>query len=391
MKKCFTTEQWVECAKKVHSNKYDYSKVNYIDSRHKVCIICPEHGEFWQKANSHLMGSGCKKCAMEKLSNSQRMTKEQFIEKAKKIHGNKYDYSKVEYKNTDTKVCIICPEHGEFWQTPSAHVYLKESCEKCSKSHKYSTEEWIELAKKIHGNKYDYSKVEYKNAFTKICIICPEHGEFWQRPNSHISGIGCPKCSYKEKKVMYSLTNEEFIEKAKKIHGDKYDYSKINYKGSREKVCIICPEHGEFWQTPSGHIYNFQGCPFCKKSKMENYTRLLLSESNIKFEEEKEFDWLIYENNMRLDFLCGNMAIECQGGQHFIPVKKYGGIEGLNLILKRDKLKYEQCKNNGIDILYIIPYRYKNNEIFKTFYVDKKYIFFNELNDKLIKQLREVL
>ena len=190
---------------------------------------------------------------------------------------------------------------------------------------------------------------------------------------------------------MYSLTNEEFIEKAKKIHGDKYDYSKINYKGSREKVCIICPEHGEFWQTPSGHIYNFQGCPFCKKSKMENYTRLLLSESNIKFEEEKEFDWLIYENNMRLDFLCGNMAIECQGGQHFIPVKKYGGIEGLNLILKRDKLKYEQCKNNGIDILYIIPYRYKNNEIFKTFYVDKKYIFFNELNDKLIKQLREVL
>lgn len=109
-----------------------------------------------------------------------------------------------------------------------------------------NTEEFIESAKNIHGNKYDYSKVEYKRNDKKVCIICSKHGEFWQTPKSHLRGAGCPKC-YEERRGenrQYSL--EDFIAKAKSVHGDKYDYLKVDYIDSKTKVCIICKEHGEF-------------------------------------------------------------------------------------------------------------------------------------------------
>ena len=117
-----------------------------------------------------------------------------FIERAQKIHGNKYDYSKVNYVKSSEKVCIICPEHGEFWQKPNSHISSKQGCPKCGKTGKLTQEEFIKRARYIHNDKYDYSKVEYVNSQTKVCIICPEHGEFWQTPNSHLSGIGCKKC-----------------------------------------------------------------------------------------------------------------------------------------------------------------------------------------------------
>jgi hypothetical protein len=120
---------------------------------------------------------------------------EEFISKSKEIHDDKYDYSKVEYVNAQTKVCIICPIHGEFWQRPLDHIKNKSGCPRCVGRNK-TTEEFIKKAKEVHGNKYDYSKVEYKGAFTKVCIICPEHGEFWQVPNNHLNGKGCPYCNH---------------------------------------------------------------------------------------------------------------------------------------------------------------------------------------------------
>ena len=140
------------------------------------------------------------------------MTTKDFIEKARKVHGNKYDYNKVEYINNHTKVCIICPIHGEFWQKPNSHVDDKNGCPKCIKNYKSNSGDFIEKARKIHGDKYDYSKVEYKNAITKVCIICPKHGEFWQKPNDHLSGYGCAKCnqSYLEKNIK-KLLNENKI------------------------------------------------------------------------------------------------------------------------------------------------------------------------------------
>ena len=128
-----------------------------------------------------------------------RMTAEEFIEKAKAVHGDKYDYSKVNYVDAITKVCIICPEHGEFWQTPNMHINDKNGCKLCgiknrSNKRKKTTEQFIEKARKIHGNKYDYSKVNYVNSQEKVGIMCPKHGEFWQNPRKHLSGCGCSKC-----------------------------------------------------------------------------------------------------------------------------------------------------------------------------------------------------
>lgn len=197
------TEKFIERAKQIHGSKYDYSKTIYKSCNEKVCIICPEHGEFWQRPSSHLFGYGCSKCGSEKVHNLQKHTTEYFINKSKKIHGDKYDYSKVKYNGSFNKICIICPIHGEFWQTPDNHLQ-GHGCQKCcmenlSNITRMNKKEFIERAKKIHGNKYDYSKVEYKNCNTPVCIICPEHGEFWQKPYYHLHKNGCPHC--KESKL----------------------------------------------------------------------------------------------------------------------------------------------------------------------------------------------
>ena len=262
-------------AKIKHNNKYDYSKVVYINSRTKICIICPEHGEFWQTPANHLHGCGCPKCKNDKIGNNRRLTLFQFIEKAREVHGDKYDYSNVEYKNNSSKVCIIFPEHGEFWQTPANHLHGC-GCQECCSLSKKNTNDFIKEAKLIHQNKYDYSKVEYINAKTKVCIICPIHGEFWQSPNSHLKGQGCPKCGVIKSHIGKRKTKDEFIKDAIKIHNGKYNYSKVEYKNSKTKVCIICPIHGEFWQSPHHHLYG-HGCPKCK-AKATSKLRCLTKE-----------------------------------------------------------------------------------------------------------------
>ena len=224
-------------------------KVNYINKT-KIIIICKKHGEFSQKPSHHISGHNCLKCGNE----NSRLTQNEFIKKAKKIHGNKYDYSKVNYKNSDTKIIIICKKHGKFKQKASTHLQ-EANCFKCANNIP-TIQEFIEKAKQIHGNKYDYSKVNYINAHTKIIIICKKHGKFLQRPNGHLSGRGCSKCSGK------NLTTKEFVEKAKRIHGNKYNYFEVNYYGASKKVIIICRIHGQFLQLPSGHLIG-HGCPKC--------------------------------------------------------------------------------------------------------------------------------
>ena len=153
------------------------------------------------------------------------MTKtEIFINKAIQVHGNKYDYSKVNYIDCNTKVCIICPEHGEFWQSPRCHLRGR-GCSLCSKNKKLTTEEFIKRAKEIHSDKYDYSKVNYVNGYTKVCIICPEHGEFWQEPHEHLRGGGCPICkdSKLEKEIRkFLIKNKIEFEEQKTFDWLKY-------------------------------------------------------------------------------------------------------------------------------------------------------------------------
>jgi Zn finger protein HypA/HybF involved in hydrogenase expression len=188
MARRLTTEEFIERAKKVHGDKYNYSKVEYKSRKSKIIIDCPEHGEFLQISESHLKGSGCPACAGNK-----KLTTKEFIERAKKVHGDKYNYSKVEYKSSNTKVTVICPVHGEFQQRPADHLN-GAGCLICANK-KLTTKEFIEKAKKVHGDKYVYSKVEYKNGRTKVNIICWRHGNFKQDPLLHLKGVGCPKCN----------------------------------------------------------------------------------------------------------------------------------------------------------------------------------------------------
>ena len=168
-----------------------------------------------------------------------KYTKEIFINKSKKTHGNKYDYSKVEYNGIFKKVCIICPKHGEFWQTPHSHLH-GSGCPKCSHEKiqditKQCSNEFIEKSQKIHGNKYDYFKVAYKNAITKVCIICPKHGEFWQTPNKHLNGQGCPKCkeSSLEEKIRVCLEQHNINYQQEKCfthYNRRFDFYLPDYK-----------------------------------------------------------------------------------------------------------------------------------------------------------------
>lgn len=346
-----TREDFIKKAREVHDDKYDYSKVDYVNNKTKVCIVCPKHDEFWQLAKGHLQGHGCPKCKGYKVHERCVSTKEEFIKKACEKHGDKYDYSKVNYVNKRTKVCIICREHGEFWQTPNSHLQGC-GCPKCANENKggycrSSKEDFIKKARKVHGNKYDYTKVEYVNNYTKVCIICPEHGEFWQTPHSHTQGNGCQKCSGK-----YSPTKEEWIASVRKVHGYKYDYSKVDYVNSATKVCIICPEpeHGEFWQTPHSHLRG-QGCPKCNLSHFERSVMNYLNENGITYDYQKRFSWL---RKQSLDFYLPdyNVGIECQGGQHFFPVEHFGGDKEFKNTLERDKRKNALCEKHGVKLLY---------------------------------------
>ena len=367
-----TTEIFIKKAKQVHSDKYDYSKVKYIDANTKVCIICPEHGEFWQRPASHLNGCGCKYCGFIKRTKKITNNRNQFIEKAKQIHGDKYDYSKVEYINGHTKVCIICPIHGEFWQTPNSHLNGC-GCNLCSKPI-HDKESFIKEASKKHNREYDYSKVDYVDSQTKVCIICPIHGEFWQTPSNHMKGEKCPICSkekqQQENRKRAEKAKFEFETKARKIHKDKYDYSKVKYINNHTKICIICPEHGEFWQTPAKHLMG-SGCLKCSESKLEREVRILLEENHIDYIQECDhtiFKWL---KKLRLDFYLPkyNIAIECQGEQHYFPVSfgclsKQAVLQRFKNIVKYDLRKKECCNKNGIKLIYYTTEKLKkDNEI----------------------------
>ena len=290
---------------------------------------------------------------------SKRKTKEEFINDARKKHGDKYDYSFIfSIKNNKTKVQIKCNTCGNvFYQR--LHDHLSGcGCPFCAKNQKKETEQFIKEAASIHKNTYDYSKTKYKNNKEKVTIICPKHGEFQQTPHNHLNGQGCPKCKGENVSKRCKWTTERFIEEAKKIHGNKYDYSKAIYTKSREKIEIICKKHGSFFQIAHDHI-NGCGCPFCRESKLENEIENLLMANGIIFEREKTFSWLKNKSNLKVDFFLPeyNAVIECQGIQHFEPVdfsnnKNKNANDSFMDICLRDRLKKDYCEKNGIKIYY---------------------------------------
>lgn len=288
---------------------------------------------------------------------AKRLTQEEFIKRAKEIHGDKYDYSKAIFDNVDEKVCLVCKEHGEFWQSPYKHINRKQGCPYCSRNVKFTKEKFIEECLKTHSIKYDYSEVEYINAQKNVKIICPEHGAFWQKANYHRRGGNCPLCVGGIKD-----TTETFIEKAKKIHGNNYDYSRVVYKNSIEKVEIGCPKHGYFFVKPNNHLGELKGgCPKCKESNGEKRVRGWLEkngfELNKDFFQEYRFEDCKDKYTLPFDFYIPSkkILIEFQGKQHYGAYKKFGGEKSFEKLKKHDKIKKEYCKNNEYFLLEI-PY-----------------------------------
>lgn len=382
MPRRLTKSEFIEKSKKIHGTKYDYSKVEYKNNSTKVCIICPEHGEFWQSPNSHMNGVGCPKCS------KQYMDKEYFTECAKKIHNNKYDYSKVNYINARTKVCIICPEHGEFWQTPNGHL-SGCGCPKCGEKTtaeklKMSKEEFIKRSIESHGGEiYDYSSVNYVSSKKMVDIICPYHGLFKQTPYNHMKGGECPSCKNNRLSKERLITNEEWVKKAQKVHNNRYSYDRCIYKGYDKKITITCPIHGDFEQLAYDHLQG-KGCPRCRKSKMEIDMSSFLSEKGIKYEEQYRPRFLnLGKSRFSLDFYLPeyNIAIECQGAQHFVGHTFYS--KNIEDIITRDKLKRELCEKNGIKILYYTNLKKFANS-FENLYISKEKILETILNERLL-------
>ena len=304
---------------------------------------------------------------------SKRKTTNEFINESKIVHGSKYDYSKVNYIGANTKVCIICPEHGEFWQKPISHI-RGNGCPVCNPKKKVSVDELIKRFIDVHGNKYDYSKVKYENMGSKVCIICPEHGEFLQDPHNHLKGSGCPKCGKIKQDEKKSISQDEWIRRANEIHNDKYDYSKVSYNGCYDKVCIICPKHGEFWQEANSHLRG-RGCPKCRTSFLETTVVRFLTTHNIDYVYQY-FPKFLNDGigHQSLDFYLPkyNVAIECQGLQHYRPVKAFGGEEQFKKQIELDIRKKKLCEDNGIKLLY---YSTKEDVEKKTFSSLKKLLY----------------
>lgn len=283
-------EEFIKKATVIHSGKYLYDKVHYTESHSKVVITCPIHGDFKQLAYQHLNGHGCPKCGREAANEKERVSLEEFLERAKVCHSIQYDYS---------------------------HVVLTG----------------------MHD---------------PIYIVCPEHGGFWQEPVSHLQGCDCPQCAHKVISQKKTKSQEQFIADAIKIHGDKYDYSETVYVNALKKVAIRCKRHDRiFWQKPNAHL-NGNGCPLCSQSHLENDVMKLLRFHAIEFEVEKSFDWLVYKGPLFLDFFLPeySIAIECQGEQHFRACDYYGGPDAYALTKRRDEQKKRLCEKHGINVLY---------------------------------------
>ena len=241
-----TTEEFIKRAREVHGDKYDYSKVEYKSASTKICIICKKHGNFWQTPYSHLNGHGCSKCAYEVRRKRLIYNQEEIIEKLRSFWGDRYSYEKVVYKAMKIPITLVCHEkdengveHGEFSMRPDNIFSGKQGCPKCyddrrSRLQRKPVEKFIEEAIKVHGGLYEYHKVEYINTNTKVCIVCPVHGDFMQKPSDHLIGHGCPHCSGNAKKW-----NKETCEQEAR----KYDYI-FDFRMRSSGACNVAQRNG---------------------------------------------------------------------------------------------------------------------------------------------------
>lgn len=373
----------VERCRLTHGDKYDYSEFlkedfEYKNLGQKIPFIChetnikgKEHGIFWMDLYHFARrGQGCPICAIKrrsekisKILKGRHEDNDKWVSECNEKHCSKYDYSLVDLgnRNSDGKVPIIChelddngKEHGIFWQRPNQHKFGK-GCPKC----RYLTnDEIIKRAKKIHGeNTFDYSLLNYEGKDKKVDIKCNTCGNIFKTlPHNLLSGRGCPYCHRTRQNEVFKMPQDEVIKRINNVFNGKYDTSKVEYVNRNIPIKLICPIHGEFEQK-SEMLFKGHGCKLCGQSALENEIQVFLDKNGIESEYEKKFKWL--GTFQSLDFYLPqyNVAIECQGIQHFKPTS-FGRCsikesdEKFKLYLERDERKRKLCEENGIKLLY---------------------------------------
>jgi predicted nucleic-acid-binding Zn-ribbon protein len=282
-----------------------------------------------------------------------RLTQKQFIERSIELNGDKLGYDRVNYVNAHTEVWLYCKKCKKYFkQKPMYHLNRGHGCPHCAGNMKSNKEEFIKKSIKIHGDKFDFSKVVYVNSKTHVILICKTCGrEFKVTPDSHINRkSGCPWCNNS-----FYKTTEEYVAQAKEIHGGRVLYDGVVYVNSKTPIYPSCPIHGVFKCDPHHHLSDGCGCPYCNISKLEKFTENFLKEHDVKYEVFKRFDWLRNKKPLNLDFYLPeyNIGIECQGRQHFEPISIFGGEEEFKNTQERDRVKKQQCEENGVKLLYI--------------------------------------
>ena len=339
---------------------YTYEKSTFVSYTERIIITCPVHGDVERTPGrffNPIVKIACPRCALENSKETRKSTTDNFIKKAKSIHGDKFDYTKSVYKGNRSPIIVTCPIHGDFETTPHGHYYSKVgACPECAKanstgpSHKYrpkmTTELFIEEARKVHGDKYSYGESDFVNYKTPVKIYCPDHGYFNQTPNSHLSGCGCPECAKIRTINALTSTTEDFLVKAREVHGDKYIYDKVEYERNNKPVEIICREHGSFFQTPEHHLRG-NGCPTCGNNQLKSLEEFIREAELVHGPGTYVYD-----------------SVEYKGSE--VPIKVYDPLFGdyfwtkPHLFLKGfgnsargmtsgERFVYTWLKNNGID------------------------------------------
>lgn len=294
------------------------------------------------------------------------LTNEQFLEKARAIHGNKYDYSQTEYYRSHIPVRIICPEHGVFLQQPNKHL-SGHGCQRCAYRYNYTEEDFVKEAKKVHGDKYDYSQANFTKVTGIVSLYCPVHGLFKQNAGNHLRGFGCPQCGHELVGSNNRMPLNEWKERSTKKHNNKYNYSLITeIKNQDSIVKIICPNHGIFMQSAAAHL-NGSGCPSCKRSLGEEKIANNLDKNGIEYKQQ----YKIYNENLfckntcfEVDFFIEskNLVIEYNGIQHYQPIQLFGGEKRFKEQQERDMALRQYCKEHKIKLIEIPYTDYDNIE-----------------------------
>lgn len=327
--------------------RYEYTDIpedipNMLD---KATMTCREHGQF--KISPRLLLSGRLKCPGCSNEEYRKRREDASMERAIKVHGNTYDYSQLTYVEVNDEVTIGCRVHGFFRQNLASHLNGSK-CPKCVRENdKVQFSEFLSRARSIHGDLFSYDGDSYTAVSAKLTIVCKRHGQFQQRASSHLAGMGCRHCVNESARRSIN----DFVASAIAIHGDKYDYSKSKYLGSKVNLEVICRDHGSFWISPNRHISSRQGCQRCWESKGEAAISTLLDRSGIRYVKE----YRLHGYRYRYDFFLPDedIFIEFHGKQHYEPVEMFGGDIGFRDTKRRDLAKRELLANMGRPLIVI--------------------------------------